>query len=125
MARSTLLAVPLVAGLVLLSSCGDDSDDSASPPSPAPAATSPAAPGPTTGSTSPASSAPETTGAPATTAPTSTGASEAGTVTIDHYSGTDTVPVDPETVVVLDTGVLLTLDAIGFYSIRRLIDLKV
>ncbi len=43
----------------------------------------------------------------------STDEQAAGTVTIEHYSGTDTVPVDPETVVVLDTGVLLTLDALG------------
>lgn len=42
------------------------------------------------------------------------GAEEAtGTVTIEHYSGTDEVPVDPETVVVMDAGVLLSMDALG------------
>lgn len=34
-------------------------------------------------------------------------------VTIEHFSGTDTVPVMPETVVVMDTGVLLSMDALG------------
>ena len=34
-------------------------------------------------------------------------------VTITHYSGTDTVPVNPETVVVFDLGVLLSLHDLG------------
>lgn len=40
-------------------------------------------------------------------------ATAGGTVTIEHYSGTDEVPVAPETVVVMDFGVLLSLDALG------------
>ncbi|QGG94410.1 siderophore ABC transporter substrate-binding protein [Actinomarinicola tropica] len=36
-----------------------------------------------------------------------------GTVTIEHYSGTDEVPTDPETVVVMDTGVALSLLDLG------------
>ena len=38
---------------------------------------------------------------------------EADTVTIEHYSGTDEVPVNPETIVVMDLGVLMSLDALG------------
>lgn len=41
------------------------------------------------------------------------GAEDAGTVTIEHYSGTDEVPVQPETVVVMDPGVLLSLHRLG------------
>lgn len=37
----------------------------------------------------------------------------AETVTIEHYSGTDEVPVNPETIVVMDLGVLMSLDALG------------
>ncbi len=47
------------------------------------------------------------------TSESETSEGEATEVTIEHYSGTDTVPVDPQTVVVMDTGVLLTLDALG------------
>lgn len=36
-----------------------------------------------------------------------------GTVTIEHYSGSDEVPTDPETVVVMDTGVALSLLELG------------
>ena len=41
------------------------------------------------------------------------GAAAGGTVVIDHYSGSDEVPVDPETIVVMDLGMLVTLDALG------------
>lgn len=44
---------------------------------------------------------------------TATDVAEATEVTIEHYSGSDTVPTNPETVVVMDTGVLLTMDALG------------
>jgi len=50
---------------------------------------------------------------PADGGATTTSAVAPSTVTIQHYSGTDTVPVRPDKVVVLDTGVLLTLDALG------------
>ena len=36
-----------------------------------------------------------------------------GTVVIEHYSGTDEVPVAPENLVVMDLGMLVTLDALG------------
>lgn len=35
------------------------------------------------------------------------------TITVEHFSGTDEVPVEPETVVVMDTGVELSLHALG------------
>lgn len=41
------------------------------------------------------------------------GTSATATVTIEHYSGTDEVPVNPETIVVMDLGMLLTLDSLG------------
>ncbi|WP_370326493.1 siderophore ABC transporter substrate-binding protein [Euzebya sp.] len=47
------------------------------------------------------------------TEPAEEEAADGGTVTIEHYSGTDEVPVDPETVVVMDLGVLMSLDALG------------
>lgn len=34
-------------------------------------------------------------------------------VEISHFQGTTTVPVDPETVLVMNTGILLTLDSLG------------
>lgn len=40
-------------------------------------------------------------------------AGEPKEVTIEHFSGTDTVPVKPETVVVMDTGILITLHELG------------
>ncbi len=57
-----------------------------------------------------ATAAPTETASTATEAPTEAAPTE---ITIEHYSGTDTVPVNPETVVVFDLGILLTLDALG------------
>ena len=37
-------------------------------------------------------------------------------VTIAHYSGTDTVPFNPETVVVADVAALLSLNDLGVVS---------
>lgn len=34
-------------------------------------------------------------------------------VTIEHYSGSDIVPINPEVVVVMDTAILLSMDALG------------
>src|SRR4051794_4136318 len=43
----------------------------------------------------------------------SAASSGAGEITVSHAQGETTVPVDPETVVVFDVGVLSTLDALG------------
>src|SRR4051794_14654466 len=48
-------------------------------------------------------------GEPTAEAATTTG----GEVTVAHAQGETTVPVDPETVVVFDVGVLSTLDSLG------------
>lgn len=93
------LPLALVAATALVAACGGDDDTT--PVTQAGADSAPAAP---PGTTSPP--------APSSTAPIAE-APAADEVTIEHYSGTDTVPVDPETVVVLDTGILLTLDALG------------
>lgn len=42
-----------------------------------------------------------------------TGDGDGETITIEHFSGTDEVPVEPETVVVMDTGVELSLHELG------------
>lgn len=42
-----------------------------------------------------------------------TGDEGGGTITVEHFSGTDEVPVNPETVVVMDTGVELSLHELG------------
>jgi iron complex transport system substrate-binding protein len=87
---SRSLAVLVSAGL-LFAACGDDAgDDAGTDPAPSTTAAS-ASPGASPGS----------------------GEQAGGTVTIEHYSGTDEVPVDPETVVVMDMGILLSLDALG------------
>lgn len=84
--RLIALAAPL---LLLAAACGDDD---------------------ATAATTDDASA---TAAPAGESATEDGEGDAGTVTIEHYSGTDEVPVNPETVVVMDTGILLSLDALG------------
>lgn len=88
--RITLLIAVL---LLPLAACADT--DSAAAPTSATTAE--------TASATPAESASAT---PAETA-------EPSTVVVEHYSGTDEVPVNPETVVVMDLGVLLSLDALG------------
>ena len=82
--RTARLTVPLLAAALAVGAAACGSDDSASSD--------------TTGATQDETT--ETTEA-------------AGTVTIEHYSGTDEVPVNPETVVVMDPGVLLSMDALG------------
>lgn len=65
-------------------------------------------------SSSSSSSAPAADEEPTEEAPASTeDEAVAGTVTIEHYSGIDEVPVNPETIVVMDLGVLMSLDALG------------
>ncbi len=88
--RLAALLVPLL----LLAACGDDDDTDAAAPSTDDAAA-------------------ETTDDGEAADSETDDASAGGTVTIEHYSGTDEVPVDPETIVVMDLGVLLTLDALG------------
>jgi iron complex transport system substrate-binding protein len=84
--------VPLfVLGLLsipLLAACGGDDDDE------------PSAPNAEASSSS----------SPSAASPTASGPTE---ISVTHYSGTDTVPVKPETVVVFDLGVFLTLDSLG------------
>lgn len=92
--RWALLASALAMVAVLLVACGDDADE----------------PEATATSTANEAAASATTDATATETPTEAAPTE---VTIEHYSGTDTVPVNPETVVVMDLGILLTLDALG------------
>lgn len=96
------LAVAIVA-VALVASCGNDDGTTTPATEPPAAATS------EPGATEPGTTEPGTTEGPGS----SVAVGEADTVTIEHYSGTDVVPVRPETIVVLDTGVLLTLDALG------------
>jgi len=79
-----LIAVALL-GVLLFAACGGDDDAEAAEP---------------TQGTTQASDA----------SPTEAGPTE---IEVTHYSGTDTVPVNPQTVVVFDLGVFLTLHALG------------
>lgn len=90
--RAAFLTVVGAAALTL-AACGDDAgtNDTGNSSTSTPASTS---------TTSPASNA-------------STPEAAATEVTVEHYSGTDTVPVNPETVAVFDIGVLLTLHELG------------
>lgn len=103
------------AGLIVACGGDDDTEPAAAPaPTQAPRATQATepteAPAVTAADSAPAEGAP---GAVTTVGGEGSDTTAVGEVTIEHYSGTDTVPVDPETVVVLDTGILLTLDALG------------
>lgn len=89
MRRFRPLLLALLALVLAASACGDDTDSSDA-----------------TGA-----GATDTTAAAEEDAPEEE--AEPGTVTIEHYSGTDEVPVDPETVVVMDTGVALSLHELG------------
>lgn len=104
------LLTPLALASLLIAACGDDSGAAETAATSA-ASTSTAAATEAT----PANGTAETT---ATTAATEAGA--ATEITIEHYSGTDTVPVNPETVVVMDVGVLLTMDALGIDGVAAL-----
>ncbi|MCK9517781.1 MAG: hypothetical protein M0R74_01960, partial [Dehalococcoidia bacterium] len=73
-----------VLGALLFAACGGDDDDAAT-----------TQPTTTTGTTAQATEE----------APTE--------IEVTHYSGTDTVPVNPETVVVFDLGLFLSLHALG------------
>ena len=104
----------VIALALALAACGGDDDAAANTPAPVetPAPSAEPTVQPTEQPTEEPTSAPGV-AEPSEPPDESTGEQAAGTVTIAHYSGTDTVPIDPETVVVLDTGVLLTLDALG------------
>ncbi len=80
-----LLALTLLA-VVFVTACGSDDDD------------------PGSGAASPAMSATDS-ASPSPARPKE--------ISVTHFSGTDTVPADPETVVVFDLGVFLTLNALG------------
>lgn len=80
-----LLALTLLA-VVFVTACGSDDDD------------------PGSGAASPATSATDS-ASPSPARPKE--------ITVTHFSGTGTVPADPETVVVFDLGVFLTLNALG------------
>ena len=130
-----LLWMLVMGSLVLAMACGGSSDDEAVPTSepapvvttaPAPAATPtpiPQAPTdvPTLAPTDAPTSAPAPTAAPAATA-TPAPPSE---VEITHYSGTDTVPVNPETLVVADMAAMLSLHDLGVEGVAGLLGLGV
>lgn len=80
---------------VVLAACGDDDTDDVSGATPA-------------GDTDSGG-----TGTGADDSSSGDTASTPDTITVEHYSGTDEVPVEPETVVVMDLGMLLSLDALG------------
>lgn len=106
----------LAAILLLPLACGASDEGGASTATPVPAATAPSAsptvaPAPTAAPRPTATSVPPTaTPARPTATPTAVQPAE---VTIEHYSGADTVPVNPETLVVGDIAVLLSLHALG------------
>lgn len=119
----TLGATVLALGLVA-AACGGDDD--ATPADSAPTDSAPAEPDTSEPEATDAPEEPtettessETTTAPEPTEPETTDGGDepadgmSGTVTIEHYSGTDEVPVDPETIVVMDLGMLVTLDSLG------------
>ncbi|HNO65662.1 MAG TPA: siderophore ABC transporter substrate-binding protein [Tepidiformaceae bacterium] len=80
-----LLSAIAVFSLLVLAACGSSDDDEKASPTSGTAAT-------------------------AAASPTDSGPTE---VTVTHFAGTDTVPVKPDTVVVFDLGVFLSLNALG------------
>ena len=118
--------VVVITSLLMAVACGSSEDDGATSPPPAfPAAT--AAPLPAATDSPAPTAAPTATSAPApTTAPTATPTPEPPSeVAITHYSGTDTVPVNPGTVVVADMAVLLSLHDLGVEGVAGVLGLGV
>lgn len=129
----TLAWVVVIAGLLMAVACGPSSDDGSAPTA-QPAATATTAPQPAdTATPVPAAPTAAPTQAPtATTAPTPTAAPTAtappappAEVEITHYSGTDIVPVNPETLVVADMAALLSLHDLGVEGVAGLLGLGV
>lgn len=116
-AVSAMAALGVTAALTLAAACGPSADDGraaaptlAATPTAAPTAAPTATPVPPTPTPAP------------TATPTTAPPSE---VTITHYSGTDTVPFNPATVVVADVAALLSLNDLGIDAAVALVGLGI
>ncbi len=105
--RSRALGATVLALGLVVAACGDDTTDEASD-EPVADTTPDTVPG-TTPETAPATGSTDDEQVDEQDDATDDGA----TVVIEHYSGTDEVPVAPERLVVMDLGMLVTLDALG------------
>ena len=124
-AAAAMTALGVTAALTLAAACGPSADDGR-------AAAPTLAPTPTAAPTAAPTATPVPPTATPTTAPTPTPAPTAtpttalpSEVTITHYSGADTVPFNPATVVVADVAALLSLHDLGIGAPVALVGLGV